>query len=68
MGIDLESMRSKITKKTKVVFIANPGNPTGTVLPINEIERFIKKISKKIIIVIDEAYYEYASSITIIIF
>ena len=32
MGIDLESMRSKITKKTKVVFIANPGNPTGTVL------------------------------------
>ncbi len=61
MGIDLESMRSKITKKTKVIFIANPGNPTGTVLSINKIEKFVKTISKKIIIVIDEAYYEYAS-------
>ena len=61
MGIDLESMKSKITNKTKVIFIANPGNPTGTIVPINEIENFIKKISKKIIIVIDEAYYEYSS-------
>ena len=61
MGIDLESMKSKITNKTKVIFIANPGNPTGTIVPINEIESFIKKISKKIIVVIDEAYYEYSS-------
>jgi histidinol-phosphate aminotransferase len=61
MGIDLESMKSKITNKTKVIFIANPGNPTGTIVPINEIESFIRKISKKIIVVIDEAYYEYSS-------
>ena len=59
MGVDLESMRSKITSKTKVIFIANPANPTG--ISINEIELFIKKISKKIIVVIDEAYYEYSS-------
>ena len=61
MGIDLESMKSKITNKTKVIFIANPGNPTGTIVPINRIENFIKKISKKIIVVVDEAYYEYSS-------
>ena len=61
MGIDLVSMKSKITNKTKVIFIANPGNPTGTIVPISEIEKFIKNISKKIIIVIDEAYYEYSS-------
>ena len=61
MGIDLESMRSKITSKTKVIFIANPGNPIGTMISINEIENFVKKISKKIIVVIDEAYYEYSS-------
>lgn len=60
MGVDLKSLKSKITGKTKVIFIANPGNPTGVGLPISEIETFIKKISKKIIIVIDEAYHEYS--------
>ena len=61
MCVDLDSMKSKITSKTRVIFIANPGNPTGVALPIKDIEVFIKKISKKIIVVIDEAYYEYSS-------
>ena len=46
MGVDLDSMKSKITSKTRVIFIANPGNPTGVALPIKDIEVFIKKISK----------------------
>ena len=58
--IDLKDMRKRVTNKTKVIFIANPSNPTGTILRIKEINDFIKSISKKIIVVIDEAYYEYS--------
>jgi histidinol-phosphate aminotransferase len=58
--IDLQDMSKRITNKTKVIFIANPSNPTGTILKVKEIDDFIKSISKKIIVVIDEAYYEYS--------
>tara|TARA_B100000482_G_scaffold37586_1_gene23800 strand:- start:1585 stop:2700 length:1116 start_codon:yes stop_codon:yes gene_type:complete len=60
MGVDLNVMRSKVTLKTKVVFIANPNNPTGTILTYKELESFVKSMPKRIIIVIDEAYCEYA--------
>ena len=58
--IDLDNMKSRITSKTKVIFIANPSNPTGTALRMRDIDKFIGSISKKIIVVIDEAYYEYS--------
>ena len=58
--IDLQNMKKCISNKTKVIFIANPSNPTGTILKIKEIDDFIKSIPKKIIVVIDEAYYEYS--------
>ena len=61
LGTDLIDMKSKITKKTNVIFIANPNNPTGTVVDFKELEEFIKSVPKRIIIVIDEAYYEYSS-------
>ena len=60
---DLESMFKKVNKKTKVVFIANPNNPTGTYNTHYELEKFLKNLlDKKLypIVVIDEAYYEYA--------
>ncbi len=60
MGVDLKMMRSKVTTNTKVIFIANPNNPTGTILSYKELELFIKSLPKRIIIVIDEAYCEYA--------
>lgn len=58
--IDLQNMKKSISNNTKVIFIANPSNPTGTILKIKAIDDFIKSISKKIIVVIDEAYYEYS--------
>ena len=58
--IDLDDMKTRITSKTKVIFIANPSNPTGTALKIRDIDRFIDSIPKRIIVVIDEAYYEYS--------
>ena len=61
LGTDLESIMEKISSKTKVIFIANPNNPTGTIIDITDIRNFLKNIPKHIIVVIDEAYYEYSS-------
>lgn len=60
LGTDLSAIYDKITKKTKLIFIANPNNPTGTILDYAQIQEFLGSISKKIIVVIDEAYSEYA--------
>jgi histidinol-phosphate aminotransferase len=53
---DLEAIRRKINLKTKLVFIANPNNPTGTYLTQYEIEDFLKGIPDSLIVVLDEAY------------
>lgn len=58
-GHDLSSIFDNITDKTSVIFIANPNNPTGTWLTANELENFIKKAPNDIVIVVDEAYFEY---------
>jgi len=56
---DLDGIRSAITEKTKIIFIANPNNPTGTYLTKDELYTFIKSIPKDIVLGLDEAYYEY---------
>ena len=56
---DLEAMRKRITNKTKMIFIANPDNPTGTYVSRNEVSRFMKGIPKSLIVFFDEAYYEF---------
>ena len=58
-GHDLGAMRRAITPKTRVVFIANPNNPTGTLAPAAELEAFIAALPKEIVLVLDEAYNEY---------
>jgi histidinol-phosphate aminotransferase len=58
-GHDLNAMYEAITDKTKVIFIANPNNPTGTLLSNEEIYNFLKKVSNEIIVVLDQAYIEY---------
>ena len=57
--ISTKEILKKITKKTKLVFIANPNNPTGTYLTKKEILELRKKLNKKILLVIDDAYAEY---------
>jgi len=56
---DLTKMFDAITSKTKMIFIANPNNPTGTLIPKNELKGFLSKIPQHIIVVLDEAYDEY---------
>jgi histidinol-phosphate aminotransferase len=57
--ISTKEILKKITKKTKIVFIANPNNPTGTYLAKKEVLELRKKLHKKILLVIDDAYAEY---------
>ena len=54
-------MLKAITDKTKVVFIANPDNPTGSYVTGDELERFIEKVPEDVLVFIDEAYYEFAA-------
>ncbi len=56
---DLKKIEEALSKNTKVIFIANPNNPTGTYLNKTEIASFLKKIPKHVLIVFDEAYFEY---------
>ncbi|MCP4652526.1 MAG: histidinol-phosphate transaminase [Candidatus Omnitrophica bacterium] len=59
---DLDAMAKAITNKTKIVFIANPDNPGGTYLNKIEVEQFLKKIPKNVLVFLDEAYFEFAPS------
>jgi histidinol-phosphate aminotransferase len=56
---DLAGMAAAITPRTKEIFIANPNNPTGTLLSQREIDRFMEKVPPHIVVVFDEAYYEF---------
>jgi len=58
---DLEAMKKEITRKTKIVFIANPNNPTGTYVTKEEVGEFMKGLPGNIIVVFDEAYREYVT-------
>ncbi len=56
---DLEAMLAAITPKTKEVFIANPNNPTGTMVFQNDIDRFMERVPDHVMVIFDEAYYEF---------
>jgi histidinol-phosphate aminotransferase len=61
-GHDLPSMLAAITPETRVVFIANPNNPTGTFVPGGELEEFLERVPRDVAVVLDEAYTEYLPS------
>ncbi len=58
---DLDAMAAAVTDKTKVVCIANPNNPTGTLLDNNEIQSFLNRLPRNVIVIIDEAYYDFVA-------
>lgn len=61
-GYDLTAIAAAITDRTKVIFIANPNNPTGTWLTDGELMPFLDKVPGHVIVVIDEAYAEYVTA------
>jgi len=58
-GHDLAAMRAAVTPRTRVVFIANPNNPTGTWLPAAELRAFAESLPAHVLLVLDEAYIEF---------
>ena len=58
-GHDLDAMRAAIRPDTRIVWIANPNNPTGNFLPYPEVRAFLEAVPKDVVVVLDEAYNEY---------
>src|SRR5215470_2562681 len=58
--LDLEAMARAITPMTKIVFVANPNNPTATIVTADEVEAFMARMPERTIVVFDEAYMEFA--------
>ncbi|MEI6193464.1 MAG: histidinol-phosphate transaminase [Verrucomicrobiota bacterium] len=58
-GHDLPAMLKAITPQTRVVFVANPNNPTGTLVPREEVIQFVNSIPDNVLLVMDEAYIEF---------
>ncbi|MGG4166651.1 histidinol-phosphate transaminase [Rossellomorea vietnamensis] len=59
---DLQGMLDHITQKTKIIFVCNPNNPTGTIVGKKELLHFIENVPPDILVVVDEAYMEYVTT------
>jgi histidinol-phosphate aminotransferase len=57
---DLRALARAITPKTKIVYLANPNNPTGTIFTREEFDDFYRHVPERVLIILDEAYFEYA--------
>ena len=57
---DLDALAGAVTEHTKIIYLANPNNPTGTIFTRDEFERFYKHIPERVLVILDEAYFEYA--------
>ncbi len=60
-GFDLERILEAVNHQTRVVYLANPNNPTGTMMEAGQIDRFLDRLPSHVVTVLDEAYYDYAS-------
>ena len=58
-GLDLEAMAAAITGRTKLIFVCNPNNPTGTTVDAAEVTRFLARVPDHVLVIFDEAYLEY---------
>ena len=59
IGIDLDRMANQVGSKTKMVYLCNPNNPTGSLMQTSQLESFCRTVSKKATVFVDEAYHEY---------
>jgi histidinol-phosphate aminotransferase len=57
---DLHALTQQINEHTKIIYLANPNNPTGTIFTKQEFDDFYKKVPERVLIILDEAYFEYA--------
>lgn len=60
--LDMRALRAAVTRKTKIVFVCNPNNPTGTYVSAQEVHQFLDGLSDDVLVAFDEAYYEYVTA------
>lgn len=58
---DLEALARSINGNTKIIYLANPNNPTGTIFTKSEFDAFYKQVPERVLVILDEAYFEYAA-------
>ncbi len=58
---DLNDFAAAINDRTAIIWVCNPNNPTGSLIPSDELERFLEQVPKHILVVLDEAYFEYVT-------
>ncbi len=58
-AVDLGAMARAVSQRTKIIYIANPNNPTGTMVAAEDVDRFLDALPPRVLVVLDEAYYEY---------
>jgi histidinol-phosphate aminotransferase len=59
-GFDLNAIAAAIDQHTRIIYISNPNNPTGTLIPAQELDRFFDKVPEQVIVILDEAYFDFA--------
>jgi histidinol-phosphate aminotransferase len=59
-SLDLPAMLDAIDRETRLIYVCNPNNPTGTVRPASEVEDFVSSVPEDVLVVVDEAYHEFA--------
>jgi len=59
-GFDLNGIAAAVDHHTRIIYVANPNNPTGTLIPAAELDRFLDMIPQHVIVILDEAYYDFA--------
>jgi histidinol-phosphate aminotransferase len=61
-GFDLNAIAAAVDQHTRIIYISNPNNPTGTLIPAQELDRFLDKMPEHVIVILDEAYYDFAQN------
>src|SRR5579863_1593246 len=59
-GFDLNAIAAAVDQHTRIIYISNPNNPTGTLIPAQELDRFLDDVPEHVIVILDEAYYDFA--------
>ena len=61
-GFDVDAIAAAIDRNTRIIYVSNPNNPTGTIVAAKEMDRFLEKVPDHVIVILDEAYSDFAET------
>lgn len=62
-GFDLEAILERVTDRTRIIYLANPNNPTGSIISRDQLDRFLSRVPENILVIHDEAYCQYCGDV-----